>query len=101
MNMKRNFIACVVTLFLVTLPTGILWSQTETEATGDTAIETFWQLTSYAGIFRWPLFLTFAFGLAVIIRQTVALFIDWRKSSTFYHVDFKRYRDINLVSLLA
>jgi len=101
MNMKRIFIACVVTLFLVTLPTGILWSQTETEATGDTTIETFWQLTSYAGIFRWPLFLTFVLGLVVIIRQTVTLYIDWKKSSTFYYIDFKRYKDTNQISLLA
>lgn len=103
MTKKRMLLAVMIFLILLGLHAGIAWAQTDTDAaeSGSTTIGTFWQLTGYAGIFRWPLFLTFVLGIAVVIRQSIALYLDWKKSSSFFHLDFKRYKDPGQLSLLA
>ncbi|NQT26906.1 MotA/TolQ/ExbB proton channel family protein [candidate division KSB1 bacterium] len=102
---KKYVLGGIIFLFVLILQAGLVWAQAEptpeTETSGTNTIETFWQLTEKAGIFRWPLFLTFIIGIIVIIRKSVALFIDWKKASPLYRLDFKRYKDLGQVSLLA
>jgi len=57
---KKYVLGGIIFLFVLILQAGLVWAQAEptpeTETSGTNTIETFWQLTEKAGIFRWPLF---------------------------------------------
>lgn len=61
-------------------------------------IESFWQLTSLGGIFRWFIFLTLAIGLGLVMYELVKLVKDRIRSRPILKIDFREKHSNELLT---